>query len=59
MFNTLLLMLTAVVAGCGGGGDDPQPATPTITVSHILGLPPISRILRWTATIMFILSKTL
>lgn len=34
MFNTLLLMLTAVVSGCGGGGDDPQPAAPTITVSQ-------------------------
>ena len=34
MFNTLLLALTAVFTGCGGGGDDPQPAAPTITVSQ-------------------------
>ncbi len=34
MFNTLLLALTAVFTGCGGGSDDPQPATPTITVSQ-------------------------
>ena len=34
MFNTLLLALTAVFAGCGGGSDDPQPAAPTITVSQ-------------------------
>ena len=25
MFNTLLLALTAVFTGCGGGSDDPQP----------------------------------
>ena len=34
MFNTLLLALTAVFTGCGGGSDDPQPAAPTITVSQ-------------------------
>ena len=33
MFNTLLLSLTVALMGCGGGGDDPQPAAPTITTS--------------------------
>ena len=33
MFNTLLLSLAVALWGCGGGGDDPEPATPTITVS--------------------------
>ena len=41
MFNTLLLALTAVFTGCGGGSDDPQPAAPTITVS--LTLPPLEK----------------
>ena len=34
MFNTLLLSLTMALMGCGGGGEDPQPAAPTITVSQ-------------------------
>ena len=33
MFNTLLLSLTVALMGCGGGGEDPQPAAPTITTS--------------------------
>lgn len=33
MFNTLLLSLTVALLGCGGGGEDPQPAAPTITTS--------------------------
>ena len=33
MFNTLLLSLTMALTGCGGGGEDPQPAAPTITTS--------------------------
>ena len=33
MFNTLMLSLTMALMGCGGGGEDPQPAAPTITTS--------------------------
>ena len=33
MFNTLLLSLAVAFWGCGGSGDDPEPAAPTITVS--------------------------
>ena len=33
MFNTILLSLTVALWGCGGSGDDPEPAAPTITVS--------------------------
>ena len=33
MFNTLLLSLTAALLGCGGSGDDPEPAVPSITTS--------------------------
>ena len=33
MLNTFLLSLTVALWGCGGNGDDPEPAAPTITTS--------------------------
>ena len=33
MLNTFLLSLTVALWGCGGSGDDPDPAVPTITTS--------------------------
>ena len=33
MIHTLLLTLTVVLWGCGGGGDDPEPSMPSVTVS--------------------------
>ena len=33
MLNTFLLSLTVALWGCGGSGDDPEPAVPTITTS--------------------------
>ena len=33
MFNTLLLSLAVALTGCGGGGDDPEPAVVSITTS--------------------------
>ena len=33
MLHTLLLTLTVALWGCGGGGDDPEPVMPVITVS--------------------------
>jgi beta-glucanase (GH16 family) len=33
MLNTLLLSLAVALWGCGGGGDDPEPAAPVITTS--------------------------
>ena len=33
MLNTFLLSLAVALWGCGGSGDDPEPAAPTITTS--------------------------